>query len=104
MSYPITPRAERLVESYLTFSLWAMRYALCDYSLRSNQPRVNSNVACLHRQKPLRSRDSTPSAAVLASDRTPRTVEYASACPSLCAVRLRRNALWPFFLDIGMQH
>ena len=46
---------------------------------------VNPNVAYLHRQKALNSRDSTPSAAVLGSDRTSRTVKYASTCPNLCA-------------------
>ena len=37
--------------------------------------RNDPNIAYRHRQKPLRSRDRTPSAAVLASDRTSRTVQ-----------------------------
>ena len=45
---------------------------------------LNPNVANPDRPKPLRSRDTTPSAAVLASDRTSRTVKYASTYPSLC--------------------
>ena len=46
---------------------------------------LNPNVANLHREKPLRSCDSTPSVTVLAADRTSRKVKYASTCPSLCA-------------------
>jgi hypothetical protein len=37
-------------------------------------------------KKPLRSRDSTPFVTLLVSDRTRRTIKYASACPSLCSV------------------
>ena len=37
-------------------------------------------------KKSLRSRDSTPFVTVLVSDRTRRTIRYASACPRVCSV------------------
>ncbi len=62
------------------------------------------NVAYLHRQKPLRSRDSPAfgGTAVLASDRTSRTVKYASTCPSLCAAT-SEALLRVFSSGAGMQ-
>jgi hypothetical protein len=45
--------------------------------------RINPNVAYLNRPKPINSRQCTPSAPVLASGRTSRTVKYASVCPNL---------------------
>jgi hypothetical protein len=54
-------------------------------ALQNNVVHLTLTLHIYTGKKSLRSRDSTPSAAVLVPDRTSRTVKYASTCPSLCA-------------------
>jgi hypothetical protein len=73
---------------------------------QSDRSRVNPNVAYLHRQKPLRSCDSAPSAAVLASDRTSRTVRIDLSepvrSPALGGSALLRVFSWRRYATLGL--
>jgi len=76
------------------FSAWRL------FRFRSGRTAgLNPSVASPDPRKPLRSRDSTPSAAVLVSDRTSRMVKYASTYPSLRPAT--SSALLRFFPGYG---